>query len=29
VCSGQTRLINDDGSPGLLDPLRGCYVARF
>ena len=28
VCSGQTRLINDDGSPVLLDPVRGYYVTR-
>jgi glycosyltransferase involved in cell wall biosynthesis len=28
VCSGQTRLINDDGTPVALDPVRGCYVTR-
>ncbi|MDF3015351.1 MAG: putative glycosyl transferase [Thermomicrobiales bacterium] len=28
LCSGQTRLINDDGSPVSLDRARGCYVTR-
>ena len=28
LCSGQTRLINDDGTPVALDPVRGCYVNR-
>ena len=29
LCSGQTRLINDDGSPvSLRSGARGCYVTR-
>jgi glycosyltransferase involved in cell wall biosynthesis len=28
LCSGQTQLINDDGSPVSLDRARGCYVTR-
>jgi len=28
LCSGQTRLINDDGSPVTHDRERGCFVTR-
>jgi glycosyltransferase involved in cell wall biosynthesis len=28
LCSGQTRLINDDGSPLAYDPARKLYVTR-
>jgi glycosyltransferase involved in cell wall biosynthesis len=28
LCSGQTRLINDDGSPVFHDRTRGCFVTR-